>query len=50
MDVPASYRRHESESKIICMDAIESLICSRALMTGQMSAVNMDAESGKHGV
>ena len=28
------------------LDAIESLICSRALMIAQTSAINMDAESG----
>ena len=28
------------------LDAIESLICSRALMIAQTSAVNTDAESG----
>ena len=31
--------------KIIYLDATESLICSRALMIAQTSAVNMDAES-----
>ena len=39
--------RHESESvKIIYLDTKESLICSRILKTTQISAVNMDAESG----
>ena len=39
--------RHESESvKIIYVDATESLICSRALMIAQTSAVKMHAESG----
>ena len=39
--------RHESESvKIIYLDATESLICSRALMIAQTSAVNRDGESG----
>ena len=39
--------RHESESvNIIYLDATESLICSRALMFAQTSALNMDAESG----
>ena len=28
------------------LDALESLICSRALMIAQTSAVNTDAESG----
>ena len=28
------------------LDALESLICSRALIIAQTSAVNMDAESG----
>ena len=37
--------RHESESvKIIYLDAIESLICSRTLMIVHISGVNMDAE------
>ena len=30
------------------MDAIESLICSRALMIVQTSSVNIDAESGNY--
>ena len=39
--------RHESESeKIIYLDANEFLICVRALMIAQISAVNIDAESG----
>ena len=39
--------RHESESvKTMYLDAIESSICSRALMIAQTSAVNTDAESG----
>ena len=39
--------RHESKSvKIIYLDATESLVWSRALMFAQISAVNMDAESG----
>ena len=49
-DVPASYTvkledttKRESV-KIIYLDATESLICSRALMIAQTSAVNMDAE------
>ena len=38
--------RHESEYiKIIYLDATESLICSRALMIAQISAVNMDADT-----
>ena len=37
----------KSESvKTIYLDALESLICSRALMIAQTSAVNTDAESG----
>ena len=32
--------------KIIHLDATESLICSTALMIYQISAVNMNAESG----
>ena len=39
--------RHESESvKTMYLDAIDSLICSRALIISQTSAVNTDAESG----
>ena len=39
--------RHESESvKTMYLDAVDILICSRALMIAQTSAVNMDAESG----
>ena len=37
----------KSESvKTMYLDALESLICSRALMIAQTSAVNTDAESG----
>ena len=51
MNVPASYivklgNRKVSLKKIIYLEATESLICSRALMITQISAVNMDAESG----
>ena len=39
--------RHESESvKTMYLDAIESLICSMALMIAQTSAVYTDAKSG----
>ena len=39
--------RHESEYvKTMYLDAVEILICSRALMIAQISAVNTDAESG----
>ena len=38
--------RHKSESvKTMYLDATEYLICSRALMIAQISAVKLDAES-----
>ena len=40
--------RHESESvKTIYLDGTEFFISSRALMIAQISAVNVDAESGQ---
>ena len=39
--------RHESESlNTMYLDAIKSLICSKALMIAQTSAVNMESDSG----
>ena len=41
-----AWKRKSKSVKIKHLDVTKSLICSKALMTAQTSAVNIDAESG----